>query len=64
VDAAKMLGVDAKTWMWWERDVHLPTGHRQVQLEAFLVETDSLTQWWFGRSAVGKSRQLKPGGPA
>ncbi|MBO9501208.1 helix-turn-helix domain-containing protein [Brevundimonas sp. A19_0] len=39
-DAAALVGVDAKTWMWWERDVHLPTGCRLAAVEAFLNRDD------------------------
>lgn len=35
-DAAAALGVDPKTWMWWERDEHAPYVHQYPALSRYL----------------------------
>lgn len=32
IDAAAIVGVDPKTWMWWERDDHEPCVHQYPSL--------------------------------
>ena len=36
MDAAAILGVDPKTWMWWERDEHSPYVYQYPALIEYL----------------------------
>jgi transcriptional regulator with XRE-family HTH domain len=37
-DAAKLLGIDPKSLMWWERDARQPEAHRYPAIIAYLGE--------------------------
>lgn len=36
IDAAAAVGVDPKTWMWWERDEHAPYVHQYPAIVRYL----------------------------